>query len=236
MSTIIADGWTWFCIAFSVVLFTSYLMNLQQQHFYTMDVVERKFTIMDLQFAANAKELAIIIKGIDGLQGKRKEKAVTALKAQLYIDFLFMAAAYSALFILCLKVSGKLSLNAGKMVFVVFAWCQLIAWMCDFAENVYLLNKIRSNIIIPEDTVTASQEKVPQKEAGFSMYGLLVFIKWGLALTGGVCSVFAFIYFWLAGEYERSSLQYLLIIAAELILFIVAGRLSAKRKNKELAS
>ena len=53
-----------FCIAFGLMLFFSLIMGLQSRHFYTMDVVKKKFSIMDLELPATPTELVNLIKGL----------------------------------------------------------------------------------------------------------------------------------------------------------------------------
>ena len=99
MSFLINYGWIWFCIAFSVMLTTVFIMNLQSRKFYTQDIVLRKFSIIDLEFPASAQELVNIIKGIYALPGGQSQRTLRSLRGQLYVDFLFMPAAYIGIFI-----------------------------------------------------------------------------------------------------------------------------------------
>jgi hypothetical protein len=50
------------------------------------------------------------------------------------------------------------------------------------------------------------------------LYQFNELIKWGLSLTGAVCSIAALFYFWLAGHFSPGSLVYLLIVVAEIIV------------------
>ena len=210
MSFLITHGWIWFCIAFSVMLTTMFIMNFQSKKFYTQDVVLRKFSIIDLQFPASAQELVNIIKGIYDLPGGQTQRTLRSLRGQLYVDFLFMPAVYIGIFLLCMQVSSKMS-SFGHDVFAVLGWLQAIPWICDIIENIYLLNKIR-----PKPAVsTLSAHKA---------FGWLEIFKWGIPLVGAVCSVSALFYFWLTGLYSPDSLRYLLIIVGEIIVFMIAKR------------
>jgi hypothetical protein len=60
------------------------------------------------------------------------------------------------------------------------------------------------------------------------------YFKWGIALVASVCSITALCYFWLARSYDPASLYYLLIIVAEIILFVVLAKLFLKNKKEEL--
>lgn len=217
MQLIIQDGWMWLCITLVIMLITLLIMNIQGRSFYTKDVVIRKFSIMDLELPASAQELVNIVKGIFLLPVAQSKKAVNALKGQLYVDFIFMAAAYISIFILCSIVSGKMT-YLGHSVFMVLAWLQLIAWLCDIIENIYLLKKLTPAI-------------VASKPAVHKAYQILEILKWGIAMTGTVCSVSGLIYFWIVGHYMYSSLFFLVIIISELILFIIANKIFERKET-----
>lgn len=211
MQVHITDGWIYFCFAFAVMLLTSLIMERQSRSFYTRDVVLRKFSIMDLQLPASAKELADLINGIYRLPEEMKVKSVKSLKGQLIIDFLFMPAAYGAIFLLCMKISWKMTGNVGEQIFAALAWAQIFAFLFDIIENIYLFGKIKSG-------VTASKQSVHKT------LQTLVVLKWAIALIATICSLSAVIYFWLVGRYAVGSLQYLLIIAGEIIVFFLVAK------------
>jgi len=212
--------WNYFCIFFGAMLLISFIMSFQSTKFYTMDVVVRKFNIIDLEFPANARELVTLIKGIFLLPAKLSGKSLHALRKQLYLDFLFMPTLYGSIFILCMKVSSKMS-SFGQGLFAVLAWAQCIAWLCDIVENIYLLYKIR-----PRTRVS--------KPAVYLAYMALEICKWGIALTASVCSIAAMFYFWLVGRYSSHSLPYLLIIIAEIILIFFAKKMTSKSEKEKL--
>src|SRR5688572_14736171 len=101
----IPDSWFWFVIAFGIMLLSSILMGIQGRYFFTKDVVVRKFSMMDLEFAATPQELTNILNGIyllptDTRSSPGTGKVIRALKGQLLIDtFLFMPATYGSIFI-----------------------------------------------------------------------------------------------------------------------------------------
>src|SRR4051794_25400728 len=148
MSTFLHNGWTLFCILFGLFLLFTFIMNFQGSYFYTKDVVIRKFSILDLALAASPVELVNIIKGLYDLPPEQSKKAVNALRGQLYVDFLFMPCAYGSIFLLCLKVAERMEVSIGYYIFAAFAWLQLVAWLCDIIENVYLLGKIRPDPVL----------------------------------------------------------------------------------------
>ena len=220
MPVYIDIDWIYFCIFFGAMLLISFIMSLQSTNFYTVDVVVRKFSILDLEFPASALEIVIFIKGIFKLPADLAKKTLNALRGQLYLDFLFMPAAYGSIFILCMKVSMKMT-SFGHGVFAILAWLQCIAWLCDIIENIYLLNKIQPQPVI-------------SKPAVHKAYQILEICKWGIALTAAVCSMAAIFYFWLVGWYSLHSINYLLIIAVEIIIFFILKKVTAKSEKEKL--
>jgi len=212
--------WVYFCIAFGAMLFLYLIMSLQSNNFFTKHVVVRKFSILDLEFPPSATDMTNFIKDIFSLPAAQAKKTSNALRNQFLLDFLFMPAFYGSIFILSMKVSMKM-VYFGHKFFAVLAWIQFIAWLCDIIENIYLLNKIR-----PEPVVTGS--------AVFKSYEVLEALKWGIPLLASVCSIAAICYFWLAGVYSYDSLVYLVIIAIEIIVYLVAKKMTTKSEDKLL--
>jgi hypothetical protein len=210
MQLFIPHAWTWFCLLLAVVLLTSFVMATLGRRFFTLDVVLRSFSILDLEWPASPLEIVNLIKGIYLLPAPDSRKVIKALRAQLYIDYLFMPAAYGSIFILCMQVSWKMP-PAGAAFFSVLAFLQVIPWLCDIIENFFLLGKIRPDTGKPGKTV-------------FRAYQCLEIAKWGLSLLGLVCGLSSLLYFWLSGHYAFTSLHYLLIIAAEIGVFFFAMR------------
>ena len=209
MTFLLNNSWLLFCILFGLMLLVTIVMNLQSLHFVTKDVVVRKFSIIDLQLAASPTELVSIIKGLYELSPSQSKKAINALKGQLYIDFLFMPCAYGSVFLLCIRIAERIQFSLGKNVFMFFAWLQLLSWIFNIIENIYLLRKINPNPVTPEKTV-------------HNAFLIMEAAKWAIVLTGAVCSVSAICYFWLAGHYSFDSLHYAVIVLAEIILFLIA--------------
>ena len=214
----ITEGWTIFCLLLGVIIVTLLIMNFLGGKFYTQDVVLRRFSIMDLQFPGSPVELEHVLKGIFELPADRSQKTLRALKAQLYLDFLFMPAAYGAIFILCMHVASKMS-TSGQQLFSILAWAQLIALLCDVFENIFLLMNLKPGISISNRGVV-------------KVYLILVVIKWMSALVALVCALSALFYFWLIGRYSGDSLPYLWIICAEVTLFVVLRLIIARKANE----
>ncbi|MBC7890190.1 MAG: hypothetical protein H7Z13_20130 [Ferruginibacter sp.] len=216
---IIINSWAVFCVAFGLMLLLTIIMGRQSVHFYTKDVVVKKFSIMDLELPSSPAELVNLIRGLYKLPEPESIKAVKALKSQLYIDFLFMPCAYGAIFILCRLVSAKMQLSFGINIFIILAWLQLLPWLFDIIENIYLLRKINPNPVLSKPSVHKA-------------YLIMEVFKWGIALTATICAIAANCYFWLAGNYAVSSLYYPLIIIAEIILFLILAKHFLKEKAK----
>jgi hypothetical protein len=206
METLINDAWYWLCISMGGLLLTSYIMMRQSRQFYTMDVVMRRFSILDFEFPASPNEIPAIIKGVYALPVVQQAKTLSALRGQLWVDFLFMPAAYGSIFLVCIKVAEKMN-PAGTSLFTWLAWLQLLPWLCDIVENIYLLRKTQPNV--PASTKTVHKA-----------YQWLEITKWGIASLGMVCGLSALLFFWVTGDFDQTSLRYLLILAAETGVFI----------------
>lgn len=214
MQVHIANGWLVFCITFGVMLFTTFIMGRLSRYFYAEDVVLRRFSIMDLQWPGSALELQNLIHGIYRLPDKRSATVISALKKHLYADFLFMPAAYSSIFLLCMKISGKMD-YFGPEVFAFLAWLQIVPLVLDIYENFYLLNKLRPNFKKTSDETFKRMQRIE-------------IVKWGIPLVSVILALSAVLYFWVNGMYEKGSLLYVGIIIGEVLFFLLAGKMAAK--------
>jgi len=214
----VIDNWLFLTILFGLLLIVSFVMMKQSQDFYTKDVIVRKFSIMELQLAATPTELVNLIKGLYALPAYQSRKSIAALKRQLKLDFLFMPLAYGCIFLLSQRVAQKMESSVGYYVFTGFAYLQIIPWICDILENKYLLSKII------KDVKETSQKKHNQ-------FLWMEGAKWGIALTTTVFSLSAICYFWLTGKYSLISFRYLLIIAVEIGLFLLAVKFFLAKKK-----
>jgi len=181
----------------------------QSRQFYTKDPVIRKFSIMELEVPATPKELVNLVTGLYKLPDPQSARSVAALKGQLKLDFLFMPLAYGSVFLLGWRVANKMQLSIGYYVFISLAFLQIVPWICDIIENIYLLGKISKDV--KESSVKLHQQYLWMEVA-----------KWGIALTTAVCCMSAIGYFWLTGNYSETSLRYLWIFLAEIIVFLLA--------------
>ena len=212
------DYWILFCMAFGGMLLTSFIMSMLSMNFFTWDVVKKKFSIMDLEFPATPRELVNVIKGLYKLPRPEALTAIKALRWRLVINFLFMPFAYGSIFFLCMLVSAKMT-TFGITFFIILAWLQLIPWVCDIIENIYLLRKIN-----PHPRLS--------KPAVHKTYLMMEIFKWGIALGSSICAIAAVFYFWLSRDYGNRSANFLLIIMGEIVLFVIFGKLFLKKKPK----
>lgn len=179
-----------------------------------MDVVPRQFSIMDLELPSCQKEMVNLIKGIYTMPAANRQQTLRALRGQLWVDFLFMPAAYGSIFLVCMKVASKMN-PAGTLLFNILAWVQLLCWLCDIIENIYLLQKINPNV--SESTKTVHRA-----------YQFMEIIKWGFSLLAIVCGLSALLFFWVTGNFAVSSLHYLLVIIGEIVVFVALQKLPAR--------
>ena len=212
------NNWLLFTLAFTLLLVVSFIMQKQSGHFYTQDVIVRKFSIMELEVPATPRELYNLVTGLYRLPPDESKRALRALRGQLWVDFLFMPLAYGCIFLLCWRVAYKMQLPVGRYIFLAFAVGQLIPWICDIIENRFLLSQLKPGV-------------KEMSERWHRSYLYMEALKWGLAITATVCGMGAVIYFWCIGAYSAISLQYMIIVVVEIIAFLVASRLSAKHQN-----
>ena len=213
------NNWQLLSISFGLMLLVSFKMMLQSRNFYTYHVTKRKFSMMELEIPATPLELVKIIKGLFELPEDEKKKSVSALKGQLWIDFIYMPLAYGSIFLICWRVSAKLETHIGYYVFLGFAVAQIIPWLCDIIENIYLLQKIKEGINVK-----------PTGDKQHKAYLIMEGFKWGISLTATICAISAICYFWLAGDYSVASFKYMLIIIAEVIVFALLVKYIAGKK------
>ena len=216
----ISSNGTLFCILFGAMGLTGFIMHLQSKNFYTLHVFVRKFSMLDLQFPASALELATYIRGIFLLPKELSTRSLRAIKGQLYVDFFFIPLLYSTIFLLCILVSNKMNLT-GDYIFTALAWIQIIPFLCDLAENFYLLQKIK-----PDSQAS--------KSSVHKAYQLLGKIKWGVAGIAIVLCISTLCYFWLTGNFSYSSVKYLIVILIILMVLIALIRVTANSYKIDL--
>ena len=220
------NNWQLFTISFGLMLLVSFVMMRQSRNFYTFYVTKRKFSIMELEIPATYAGLVRIIKGLSLLPEPEKKKSTGSLKGQLWLDFLFMPLAYGSIFLLCWRVSAKFQSPFGQDVFFAFAVLQIIPWVCDIIENIYLLGKIKEG-----NNIDDSKEALKKKENQHKAYLVMEAVKWGTALTATICAISAISYFWLTGGYSATSLKYAVVTLAEIGVFAFIAKRFGTKKN-----
>lgn len=204
-----------------------YIMHKQSTKFYYLrGSVVLHFSIFDLEFPGENETIKNILKGIDALSIKpgcdnckeKSKKSKTALKNNLLSDFIFMAGVYPFITVLCIATAYKMS-HYGRYIFLGFAVLQLIAWLFDILENLYLLRKMKN------------PEALSQLHR---FYKNMVIAKWVFSVTGFICSIFGLLYFWLRGDYGPA-FEYFVLTAYFIFLLVFVIQIGlgfTKNKSK----
>ncbi len=210
----------WFCIigCFTLLLVTNFIMSRQSQSFYTYDVMRKSFSIFDLEFPSSVTELTNLLSGITKLKNDEGAKVTRMLRGNLMVDFFFMPAIYGFIFLLCMLVSFKM-VSIGQVFFAGLAWLQLLAWMFDIIENIYLLGKL--NKINQPLVLNASN---------FKKYRKMVLAKWIIASFALVCAIAALLQYWILGNFEINSLRYIVFLLVEVLVFVFITHLFSTKK------
>lgn len=240
-----SNPWLLFCIAFAVMLTATAIMGRLAEHFYTMDPIKRKFSMLEMEFPDKYSDLEYLVSGIDNLPDK-KERAATlkAVRGQLWFDnLMFIPATYGGIFVLCMAVGNKLHHYIGKDFFYCLAYLQCLCLVLDYTENTFFfwllmhhkgeeqIRPAKPGAIASRRAMMAPGSKPPEKEATdmrLVRLRILEAFKWGPSLLGAICGFSALAYFWLSGEYSLSSLEYILIPVVALLVMILVNALQPK--------
>ena len=211
----IYNAWFHFCLAFGGMLLATFIMSRLGNRFYTMDPLKRKVSMMALEFPGKETEVANILKGIFLLNDEDRKASLNAFRWQIILDFLlFMPCTYGGIYIMCSTLAPTLE-PAGKCIFMIFAYAQILCFVLDSIENVYLWSNLKPNA----------------KEAGtftFRLMQLLELLKWSLALISGIGGLSVLCFYWLSGNYQEGSLIYVIIFFLEIIVFLLLGKIKPK--------
>ncbi len=126
----------------------------------------QKFTIIGLEISYTKEKVAGILAGLD-------EHIKTILRYHLSFDFVFMAGVYPGIAALCMMARDRSAGVLIRKILLAFALLQMVAWGCDIFENCYLLKWIKNPVIGNE----------------FDFYHIIVYAKWGIALTGALFAI-----------------------------------------------
>ncbi len=210
---------TWW-IAFLACLFLFYIgrfwMMSIGRHFVT--VKKNPFNIFDLEFPSSELSLKVLIRQMDA--GVKKH-----VVRHLWVDFIFMAGAYPAIFLLCLKASFKM-VFWGKWIFLILAFLQILPWLFDILENLYLLRMVKKGSSEPAG-VTDGGSKA--NSPAYNFFQFCVKTKFLIALVGTVCSLFGLLYFWIVGDYQKENLPYLAVAFIMIVVFTLLGKVTEKK-------
>jgi hypothetical protein len=211
MTTIAQNWWTLFLVSFTLLLLVTIWMASIARRFYLNKDGLRSFSIFDLEFAATENMLDKIF-ALSTAPSRRQ------LQKHLWVDFLFMPLAYFTVALLCFKTATKME-SFGYYLFLGLAVSQVLPWIFDVLENMYLFGKLnKSGPVSDVDS------------PGFKRFQFFVKAKFAIVLTGAICAVFGLLYFWLVGDYSFPSLLYLGVFVLELVLFfIVSKKFSGQR-------
>lgn len=203
MATILSNPWFYVVLCFTVFLLTTAWLTAIARHFYTQSFTRLPFSIFDLEFALSEAQLVKLIEQTE--EGVKKK-----LRLHLRVDFLFMAAVYPGIALLCYITAQKMEYG-GRYLFLALAALQALPLLFDIIENGYLLRKLRRPV-------------TSDGPVSFSVYQFLVKAKFAIALPGIVCAGSALLFFWLTGNYAYATLGYLGLMAAEVALALLLRR------------
>lgn len=216
----IEHGWMWFCVASGIALLIGLFLQRLSAKLATKVGAQRSFTILDLEFPSSPKDIPNTMSGIAALHSEQQQQQVfRALRQGLYLDFLFMPAAYGSIFLLCMLIAIKCEYQTfGRSLFAVLAWLQVLALVLDVVENLMLLPRAR-------------QGAAPMQPYVHKAYVSIVWVKWGIAMTGVVTASMMALYFWLNHQYRTESLPYLLLFLVEIVVFFTARYFLGRKKS-----
>ena len=126
----------------------------------------QKFTILGLEISYGKEKVAAILGGLN-------DQVKTILRYHLSFDFAFMSGVYPGIAALCMMARNKSTGSGIRIVLLVLALLQLVAWGCDIYENCCLFRWINKPAIGNE----------------FNFYHLLVSAKWIIAITGTLLAI-----------------------------------------------
>jgi len=125
-----------------------------------------KISVFGLELFYPKEKIVEIFSGIN-------DKVKTILNYHLSFDFIFMAGCYPGIACLCMMAAEKIGTKNTKRVLFIFAFLQVFGWAFDMIENYYLLKWLKQPIIGNE----------------FRIYHVVVYSKWGSALSGALIAL-----------------------------------------------
>lgn len=163
--TIKPDSWKkLFLVCLGLFAGTAFCMKWMEGDFVAGG---RPFTIIGLEISYPRDQVIEIMQALDARVG-------TLLRYHLYFDFAFMAGAYPGIAALCMMARAKTGRAWQRRLLLLAALGQIAAALLDIIENCYLLRWM-------EEPVSANE---------FRLYHLVVYFKWGLAITAFILSLY----------------------------------------------
>lgn len=167
-------------IAILAALLIGAAMKYMQKHLKTVRrTTSRSFSIIDLEFMAKHEDFDKTIRGIFDLPATEPKSVLRKLKSILWLDFLFMPAAFGSIFFISMYVACRPDSGSfGAPFFAFSAWLVAFPWLLDIFENLVMLWRVKEI----EHSHTSGQElKTESFKKLYQWYTAAVWIKWLLA-------------------------------------------------------
>jgi len=157
----------------------------------------RNFSIIGLEFIAKHEEFDKTIKGIFRLTASEQKCVLQKLRSILWLDFLFMPAAFGSIFCISMYVAcGLYPGSFGARFFALSAWLVAVPWLLDIFENVVILWRVWE---IEQSHITDQELKDGAFKRMYKLYVPAVWIKWLLASVILCMALFMAFYLLIAG-------------------------------------
>jgi len=159
------NNWqSFFVFCLGLFLGTAFCMKWMEAD---LRVNGEKFTIIGLELFYSKQKVAHIMASLD-------YRVQTILKYHLYFDFAFMAGVYPGVASLCMMAGKRVNSSSVKKLLYFLAALQLLAWLADVYENLWLLQWTMQPFIGNE----------------FASYHIAVVVKWIIALAAATVAIY----------------------------------------------
>ena len=125
------------------------------------------FSILGLEISYPKEKVVEIVTGID-------EKTRTVLRYHLSFDFVFMAGVFPLIASLNMMARQKQTGRLIRILLLIAAFAQLLAWVLDIIENSFMLKWLHGQPVGTE----------------FGLFHFVVATKWLLAISGLLMGMF----------------------------------------------
>lgn len=167
-------------IAILAALLIGVAMKCMQKHLKTVRrTTLRSFSIVDLEFMAKHEDFDKTIRGIFYLDDSEQKKVLQKLKSILWLDFLFMPAAFGSIFFISMCVACRSESGSfGAQFFAFSAWLVALPWLLDIFENLVMLWRVKE---IEHSHASGQELKTESFKKLYRWYTAAVWLKWLLA-------------------------------------------------------